>query len=158
MNRARIKPTLTEIKSGSELQFYIVKEPGRLTAAYATNMVTWFVNGYPGGNETFGTITEDGLYQAPQKVPQSPEIHICAEVENASNRYLWATVLLNGKRPGYKTVKEWGEAVGDSKHLKDPKAIDVERNGNILIADGDAFTFFPGWEIHKSVGVCKRTC
>ena len=111
MNRARIKPTLTEIKPGGEQPFYIVKEPGRLTAAYATNMVTWFVNGYLGGNERFGTITEDGLYQAPQKAPQSPEIHICAEVKNASNRYLWATVLLNGKRPRYKTVKEWGEAV-----------------------------------------------
>jgi hypothetical protein len=155
MNRARIKPTLTEIKPGSELPFYIVKEPGRLTAAYATNMVTWFVNGYPGGNETFGTITEDGLYKAPQKVPQSPEIQICAEVKNASNRYLWATVLLNGKRPGYKTVKEWGEAVGDSKHLKDPKAIDVESNGNILIADGVLLRFSPDGKFINQLGYAK---
>ncbi len=155
MNRARIKPTLTEIKPGSEQQFYIVKEPGRLTAAYATNMVTWFVNGYPGGNERFGTITKNGLYRAPEKAPQSPEIHICAEVKNASNRYLLATVLLNGKRPRYKTVKEWGEKVGHSKHLKDPRAIDVESNGNILIADSVLLRFSPDGEFITQLGYAK---
>ena len=155
MNRARIKPTITEIKSGSEQQFYIVSEPGRLTSAYATNKVSWFVNDYPGGNEMFGTITEDGLYLAPQKVPQSSEIHICAEVKNVSNRYLWATVLLNGKRPGYKTVKEWGEDVGDSKHLKDPMAIDVESNGNILIADGTLLRFSPNGKFLNQLGYTK---
>ncbi|NOY57575.1 MAG: hypothetical protein GXO75_01400 [Calditrichaeota bacterium] len=155
MNRARIKPTLTKIKPGSEQQFYIVKEPGRLTAAYATNKVKWFVDGLPGGNKTLGTITEDGLYRAPEKAPRSPEIHICAEVRNSSNRYLWATVLLNGKRPRYKTVKEWGEAVDHSKHLKDPRAIDVESNGDILIADSVLLRFSPDGEFITQLGYAK---
>ena len=57
MNRARIKPTLVEINPAGKQQFYIVKEPGRLTAAYATNKVKWFVNGIAGGDKTVGTIT-----------------------------------------------------------------------------------------------------
>jgi sugar lactone lactonase YvrE len=136
MNRVRIKPTMTDVKTGGEQQFYVVKEPGRLISAYATNKVKWFVNKIAGGNKAVGTITKDGLYQAPKKAPKSPEIHIGAEVNAVSNRYLWATVLLNGERPQYKTVKEWGELVDDLKHLKDPKAIALEHNGNILILDG----------------------
>ncbi len=152
MNRARIKPTMTKIKPGGEQQFYIVKEPGRLTAAYATNKVTWYVNGYPGGNKTLGTITSDGLYRAPQKMSENPEIHICAEVTNASNRYLWATVLLNGEAPHYKTIKEWGEEVGHLKHLKDPKSIDVESNGNILIVDNALLRFSPDGKFLDQLG------
>lgn len=155
LNRVRIKPTLTKIKPGGEQQFYVVREPGRLTAAYATNKVTWFVNGLPGGNKALGTITKDGLYRAPQKAPQSPEIHICAEVSNASNRFLWATVLFNGERPNYKTVKEWGEAVAGSKHLKDPRDIDVESNGNILVADSVLLRFSADGKFISQLGYAK---
>ena len=73
MNRARIKPTLVEMDPGAEQQFYVVKYPGRLTAAYATNKTIWFVEGIPGGNETVGTIDQQGLYRAPKKAPKSPE-------------------------------------------------------------------------------------
>lgn len=136
MNRARIKPTLVKLKPGVEQQFYIVKEPSRLTAAYATNKVNWYVNGILGGNKSVGTITKEGIYKAPKIAPESPEIHIGAITNTSSNKMLWATVLFNGKRPSYKTVAEWGELKDSLKHLKDPKAIAMEQDGNILIADG----------------------
>ncbi len=155
MNRARIKPTMTEVKPGGEQQFYVVKEPGRLISAYATNKVKWFVNNIAGGNKAVGTITKDGLYQAPKKVPKSPEIHIGAEVNVTSNRYLWATVLLNGERPQYKTVKEWGEPIDNLKHLKDPKAIALEHNGNILILDGRIQRFTNDGAFIEAIGESK---
>ncbi len=143
MTRARIKPTIKKVNTDGEQQFYVVLHARRLTPAYATNKVTWFVNGIIGGNGTFGTITQDGLYKAPSKAPKSPEIHICAEVSNASNRYLRATVLINGKRPRYKTKKEWGEKVDNVKYLMEPKALGVENNGNVLVAAGSLFRFSP---------------
>jgi hypothetical protein len=136
MNRSRIKPTISAIKYGGKQQFYIVVEPKRMISAYATNRVTWYVNGIPGGNKSVGTITNAGLYQAPDKKTKSSEIHIGAKVDNVSNRYLWATILLDGVRPQYKTVKEWGEPVDSLKHLKDPKDIALEQDGSVLIADG----------------------
>jgi len=141
MNRSRIKPTIAKVNTGGEQQFYVVLQARRLTPAYATNKVTWFVNGIIGGNSTVGTITQHGLYKAPTKAPKSPEIHICAEVSNASNRYLWTTVLINGKRPRYKTIKEWGEKADNIKYFKEPKAIGVENNGNVLVAAGSLFRF-----------------
>ncbi len=155
MNRARIKPTLTEIKPGGEQQFYVVKEPARLTAAYATNKVTWFVNGIAGGNDTVGIITKDGLYRAPQIVPKSPEIQIGVDVKTSSNQYLWATVLLNSERPKYRTVHEWGEPIDELKHFNDPKAITLEENGNILIADGKIKRFTNDGAFINAIGEPK---
>lgn len=136
MNRNRIKPTLVNLNPKAEQQFYVVKEPGRLKAAFATNKVMWYVNGILGGNKTVGTISKEGLYQAPEISPKSPEIHIGATINTGSNKSLWATVLFNGKRPSYKTVLEFGELNDSLKHLKDPTAIALEQDGNILIADG----------------------
>ena len=152
MYRARIKPTIVKLKSGSEQQFYVVLQPGRLTAAYATNKVTWFVNGLKGGNSTVGTITQEGLYKAPQKLPNSPEINICAEISHASNQYLWATVLINGERPRYKTIKEWGEKAEDIKYLNKPTAIAVERTGNVLISAGSLYRFSPDGVFMSKLG------
>jgi hypothetical protein len=136
MNRARIKPTISTIKHGEKQQFYIVVEPKRMISSYATNKVEWFVNGIPGGSKSVGTITNAGLYQAPDKKIYSVEIHIGAKVENVSNRYLWATILLDGVRPQYNMIKEWGESVENLKHLKDPQDIAIEQDGSILIVDG----------------------
>ena len=157
MNRVRIKPTISIIKSGGKQQYYIVVEPRRMVSSYATNKVRWFVNGIPGGNKSVGTITNAGLYQAPDKKTKSSEIHIGAEVDNVSisNRYLWATILLDGVRPQYKTVKEWGEPVGSLEHLKDPKDIAIERDGSILIADGRIKRFSNEGTFINAIGETK---
>lgn len=136
MNRARIKPTISTIKQGEKQQFYIIVEPKRMINSYATNKVEWFVNDIPGGCKSVGTITNAGLYQAPEKKTKSSEIHISAKVENVSNRFLWATILLNGEHPQYKKIKEWGESVESLEHFKDPQDIALEQDGTILIADG----------------------
>jgi hypothetical protein len=152
MNRARIKPTLVKLESGAEQQFFVVKHPARLTAAYATNKTVWFVNGIPGGNETVGTIDQSGLYRAPVKAPGSPEIHITVEVTNVSNRYLQATVLFGGRRPQYETIAEWGEPVDAIRYLKEPQDIAVEATGNILIAAGSLYRFSPQGELITRLG------
>jgi hypothetical protein len=136
MNRARIKPTLVKLNTRAEQQFYVVKNVRGLATAYATNKVTWFVNGIIGGDETVGKITGDGLYIAPKKVPESPEICIEAKVNTTNNTTLWATVLINGLRPEYKTVTEWGELKSNLEHLNNPTDIALEKNGNILMTDG----------------------
>lgn len=155
MNRARIKPTLVNLNPKAEQQFYVVKEPERLKAAFATNKVIWYVNGLLGGNETVGTITKEGLYQAPEITPESPEIHIGASINTGSNKSLWATVLFNGKRPSYKTVLEWGELNDSLKHLKDPTAIALEQDGNILIADGIVKRFSNSGDFIDEIGETK---
>jgi len=136
MNRSRIKPTIVSLEPGAEQQFFVVKESARLAAAFATNKVSWYVNGILGGNKTVGKITKDGIYQAPEKAPESPEIQISATVSSSSNKILWATVLYNGKHPLYKTVSEWGELKDSLEHLSNPMAIVQEPDGNFLIADG----------------------
>lgn len=87
-------------------------------------------------NSTVGTITAEGLYQAPATTPESPEIIVGATISTVKNKNLWATVLFDGKRPDYKTESEWGESKDNLKYLKKPMAIALEREGNILIADG----------------------
>lgn len=134
MNRARIKPTLVKLNTRAEQQFYVVKR--ELATAYATNKVTWYVNGIIGGDDTVGKITKDGLYTAPEKVPESPEVFIEAKVNTTNNTTLWATVLINGLRPAYKTVADWGELKSNLEHLNNPTDIALEKNGNILMTDG----------------------
>ena len=136
MNRARIKPTLVKLNTRAEQQFYVVKNTRGLATAYATNKVTWYVNGIIGGNEAVGIITRDGLYTAPKKVPGSSEIHIEAKVNTTNNKTLWATVLINGQRPVYKTLADWGELKSKLKHLNNPTDIALEKNGNVLMTDG----------------------
>lgn len=46
--------------------------------------VTWQVNGITGGNETFGTISADGLYSAPATIPATSDITITA-ISSADN-------------------------------------------------------------------------
>lgn len=136
MNRARIKPTMVKLNTRGEQQFYVLKNVRGLATAYATNKVTWYVNGIIGGDEIVGKITRDGLYTASKKVPGSPEISIEAKVNTTNNTTLWATVLINGLRPDYKTVADWGELKSNLEHLNNPTDIALEKNGNILITDG----------------------
>jgi len=135
MNRARIKPSMADIQPRGTQQFYLVKEAGRLAAAHVLPKVRWSVNGVPGGNRVVGTITSDGLYQAPDTVPESPEIIVSGEVETAVNRLHWATVLLDGHRPEYRTVRSWTGMMDDPITVYyAPPSMTLENDGSILIA------------------------
>ena len=68
--------------------FQVAKSVGQrqqfLEAAGDVSLI-WSVNGIDGGNSTFGTIDEYGLYTAPNAVPSPSSFRVCARVStNAS--------------------------------------------------------------------------
>jgi hypothetical protein len=135
-NRAVIRPSLIKLAPGDRQQFKIIMIATRLNQAYLAKEVKWFVNNIPGGNKELGTIDANGLYRAPQKSPTPPEINICAEVNEAVNRKLWATILMDN--PTYKLVQSWGESIENLKYFKNPHGMCIDIDGNLLIADQGA--------------------
>ena len=137
--RATIEPSITYLKPGQEQQFKVVMIATRLMATDVPKDVKWAVNDMPGGNAQGGAISADGLYHAPAKAPSPREVHICAEVPEAANRYLWTTVIVGDGPPAYKRCGYWSEPVqkgkGRTEHLVDPHGIGLDADGNVLIAD-----------------------
>jgi sugar lactone lactonase YvrE len=133
--RAIIRPSLVELEPGRWQKFNAIMAPRYLRTAQPAKHVKWSVNNIPGGNKTLGTIDSTGLYKAPAKTPTLHEIHICAEVEDADNRHLWATVLLGKPDPPYKLVRTWSQPKDGPKHLTDPHGICLDKDGNLIIAD-----------------------
>lgn len=154
--RASISPSIIYLAPGGECHFKVVLGPQRLAAATLARQVTWSVNGLPGGSDSTGTIDQEGLYHAPQQAPQSHEIHICANSEEAANPHLWATVLIGDRQPGYELVSKWEEPANGSSHLKAPSGIAIEKDGNLLISDASCsqvFRFSPKGELLGTIGL-----
>jgi len=133
--RAIIKPSLVRLEPGRRQRYKVIMLPRYLKEASLAEDVKWSVNGIAGGNKQVGTIDNEGLYAAPKKVPKPREVHICAEVNGANNRYLFATVLFG--EPSYKLVRVWSEPKESAKYIKDPHGICLDSEGNVLIADRD---------------------
>jgi sugar lactone lactonase YvrE len=145
--RAIIKPSVVRLEPGGQQKFRAIMLATYLMAAQAPKEVIWSVNGIAGGNKQSGTIDADGVYRAPGKTPKLREIHIGAEVKEASNRYLFATVLMG--EPSYKLVHTWAEEIKEEKESKEedsqdaelpmklakPHGICLDKDGNLLIAD-----------------------
>lgn len=131
--RAIIKPSLVRLERDGQEKFKVIMLATHLMAASAPTEVKWSVNNIPGGNKKLGTIDADGVYTAPAKVPVPCEIHICAEVSEAANCFLFATVLTD--EPSYKLVNTWSEENENAQHLEEPHGICLDKEGNILIAD-----------------------
>ncbi len=138
-DRATISPSVVNLQPGGTQRFKIVMVATRLMAADVPSEVRWAVNDIPGGNSEIGTIDANGVYRAPARIPSPREVHICAEVPQAANRFLWATVIVGEGRPTYRQHHMWSEPVihgtRSSAHLTDPHGIALDREGNILIAD-----------------------
>lgn len=134
-NRARITPSIVTLAPGASQTFKIIIMATRLNGSRLAEGVRWSVNGIEGGNAEFGAITKDGVYTAPMSAPAVREIHICAEATEASNRYLFATVLMDKPGPAYEFVATWGETKAEAKYFTDPHCIALDQDGNILIAD-----------------------
>jgi len=68
----------------------------QFTASTATKgaAVTWEVNGTIGGNSTVGTITQAGLYTAPQVPPSSGSIPIQAVLQSNTTEFAAAAVTI----------------------------------------------------------------
>jgi sugar lactone lactonase YvrE len=140
LHRATIHPSVVNLQPGAEQGFKVVMLATRLMAAQSPESVTWSVNDVPGGNETFGTIDANGVYRAPATVPKPREVHIGAEVPDAANRYLYATVIVGEGEPRYRSVGVWSEKsiseeTGRTEHMLDPHGIAIDRDGNLIIAD-----------------------
>jgi sugar lactone lactonase YvrE len=137
--RATIEPSVVNVPPSGEQPFKIILSATRLMAADVPKAVSWAVNDIPGGNEKVGSITADGNYRAPRTTPSPREVHICAEVPEAANRHLWATVIIGEGSPVYKPCGSWTEPVipekGRTEHLVDPHGIGVAADGTLLIAD-----------------------
>lgn len=137
--RATITPSIVYLQPGAKQAFKSVIAATRLMAAQAPTSVKWAVNDIPGGNATVGVIDKNGLYTAPTVIPSPREVHVCATVPEAANRYLWATVIIGDGPPRYKSVGLWSEPVLEGKerteHLVDPHGIALDKDGNLLIAD-----------------------
>ena len=136
--RAVIRPSLVELKPGEQQQFKVVMLATRLTAVHLAPEVKWSVNNVEGGNEQLGWVDETGNYRAPDTMPTPSEIHICAEVKEATNPNLFATVLMDRPDPSYKLLWQWSVPADNSPHLDKPHGIALDSNGNLLIADEGA--------------------
>ena len=139
-HRATISPSLVRLAPGAEQSFKVVMVATRLMAAQAPKEVRWSVNDIPGGNAAVGSIDASGRYRAPERVPSPREIHICAEVPDAANRFLFATVIVGDGPVTYRSVHLWSEPVVSeetrrTEHMLDPHGIGLDPGGNLLIAD-----------------------
>lgn len=68
-----VSPNSAKVVGGATQQFTVT------VTGTSNHNVNWFVDGRPGGNSTFGTISPTGLYTAPQSIPNPPTIAISAE-------------------------------------------------------------------------------
>src|SRR5450432_173950 len=59
----------------------------------ANHSVNWFVDGHPGGNASFGTISSTGLYTAPMSIPSPPTVAVVAQ--SAADTTKLGDVLVN---------------------------------------------------------------
>ena len=135
--RASIHPSLVTLEPGKQQQFKVIKMARPLRPATLAENVKWFVNDVPGGNNEFGTINSDGIYQAPEKIPTPHEIHIIGKVEDVVNRKLFATVIMAPEKPFYRMVYEYTEPIKSAKHFTNPHCVTLDKDGNLLIADYD---------------------
>ena len=134
-NRATISPSLVHLELGEKQWFKTVMVATRLMGADVPKKTNWSVNNIPGGNKTIGTIDENGTYTAPSTMPSPREIHICAEVPEAANRYLFSTVIIGEGEPLYKPIHIWSEKKSDpDAHMSGPHGIGLDKDENILIA------------------------
>ncbi len=134
IGRARILPSVVHLALGQKQQFKLLLAH-RLDATTVMKDVQWSVNDIPGGNAQIGTIDSNGVYRAPEAAPKPHEIHICAVDNGATNRYLWATVIIGKADPTYKVVRDWGEKKNHLVHLKGPHGITLDKDGNLIIED-----------------------
>jgi len=63
-----VTPSSVKVLGGATQQFTAT------VTGNSNHSVNWFVDGRPGGNSTFGTISATGLYTAPQTIPNPPTI------------------------------------------------------------------------------------
>ncbi len=74
-----VYPATVSVSEGSMQQFTATVR----NSSYTT--VTWLVNGIAGGNSTVGTISNSGLYTAPEIVPNPAVVTVTATLRPYAN-------------------------------------------------------------------------
>ncbi len=66
---ARIVPNVAVSPASARLEVGLTQQLTATVTGTGNTAVTWSVNGVPGGNSTFGTVSASGLYTAPGTAP-----------------------------------------------------------------------------------------
>jgi hypothetical protein len=142
-DRAMIRPSIIHLEPGEKQPFKIILKATRLNPTRNPKMVKWSVNDVEGGNKKYGTISPEGIYQAPDKMPYPREIHIGGYTEEAQNKMSYATVIIGSAPLQYKSVKIWSKPLnGEELKIKSPHGLGLDKEGNILMADEIADRIF----------------
>jgi hypothetical protein len=155
LDRGRIQPTLVKLPPGAEQQFKAIIEAPRFNYARMADKVSWTVNGIVGGDAQVGTIDAKGLYHAPARAPVPHEVHIRAEVEGVSNRFLFATALVAAPEVAYTMTSSWADPP-EARRFRRPHGISLDPQGNLLITDeytSRVFRFSPEGKFLTEIGL-----
>ena len=74
-----VEPTTVIVNTGTTQQFVAYLSPAGQNPTPQYTDVSWFVNGFPGGNSVVGTIDDNGLYTAPASMPNFIHVKVSAE-------------------------------------------------------------------------------
>lgn len=140
VRRASITPSVITLQKGESAKFKVlinsaVWKPTVLSSAFIAENITWSVNGMVGGNNEFGTIDNSGLYKAPDKIPSPHEVQIIGKIDGVQNEQLFATIILDPKKPCYENVYQYSEEKEDSGYFSTPHGVAFDKLGNLIIAD-----------------------
>ena len=68
------------------------------TSGYNDTSVIWYVNGVKGGNSTYGTVTQAGLYTAPATAPNPATVSVTVISAKNSSDMASASVNISIRR------------------------------------------------------------
>jgi hypothetical protein len=83
-----VSPSSVNVSPGGQVEF------SAAVVGIEDKTVNWAVNEVIGGNETFGTISEDGLYTAPAQIPEGAGVKIRAMCAGDASVYGEASVTI----------------------------------------------------------------
>jgi hypothetical protein len=87
--------------------------------------VTWQVNGLTGGNSTFGTVSQSGLFTAPKTIPNPKTVRVSAVSQAASSSSASAPIVIGTINQGLQAAPiKLGTSGGDS--------LDLTKSGTVI--------------------------
>jgi len=103
----KVSPATAQVRDGGSLQF------SAAVSGSANTAVVWSVNGVAGGNNSSGTISASGLYQAPANLPNPNTVTVTATSEADSRASDSATATLEYPVPTLASVSPQNISVGN---------------------------------------------
>ena len=137
--RGMVKPSLIHLEPGEKQPFKIILKATRMNAATNPEKVIWKVNDVVGGSKQYGTISPEGVYQAPATMPHPREIHISGTTDEAQNKVIYGTVIIGQAPLQYKSALIWSKPLKDpTLGLDAPHGFGLDKDGNVMVADENA--------------------